>query len=234
VPQPEPKVESPASEQLTQTLTAAIDILPQRTSIRTALRRGRRRGDPQPSTGRPFNGGFDPIAPAREFALREGFGSMQEPEQAGDRQGAAAEIPLPGAPTSGPVPAPSQPWSSTNVPVERRQHPRTGEQAAEHGRSALASEALTELSRLSSYSPTSMPSPDRPGLQRRTPSEVPIEESEPVVESSGQRARTAASVRSMLAGFKAGVERGRTSPAANRPAPNLPPPPRNAASEEPR
>jgi signal transduction histidine kinase len=234
VPQPGPTAESPAAEALTQTLTAAIDILPQRTSIRTALRRGRRRGDPQPSTARPFNGGFDPIAPAREFALREGFGSMQEPEPAGDRQGAAAEIPLPGAPASGPVPAPSQPWSSTNVPVERRQHPRTGEQAAEHGRSALASEALTELSRLSSYSPTSMPSPDRPGLQRRTPSEVPIEESEPVVESSGQRARTAASVRSMLAGFKAGVERGRTSPAANRPAPNLPPPPRNAASEEPR
>ncbi|HST86000.1 MAG TPA: nitrate- and nitrite sensing domain-containing protein [Kineosporiaceae bacterium] len=235
VPQPEPKAESAAAESLSQTLTAAIDILPQRTSIRTALRRGRRRGDPQPMAGRPFNGGFDPIAPAREFALREGFGSMQEPEQAtGDRSGAAAEVPMTSGPTAGSVSAPSQPWSSTNVPVERRQYPRTGEQAAEHGRSALASEALTELSRLSSYSPTSMPSPDRPGLQRRTPSEVPIEEPEPVVESSGQRARTAASVRSMLAGFKAGVERGRTSPAANRPAPTLPPPPRNSAPEEPR
>jgi len=230
VPQPEPKVASPASEQLTQTLTAAIDILPQRTSIRTALRRGRRRGDPQPSTGRPFNGGFDPIAPAREFALREGFGSLQEPGQVrSDRPAATADAPAAGGPNVGSVPAPSQPWSSTNVPVERRQYPRSGETAPDHGRSALASEALTELSRLSSYSPTSMPAPDRPGLQRRTPSEVPIEEPESVVESSGQRARTAASVRSMLAGFKAGVERGRTSPAANRPA--LPPPPRNADSE---
>jgi hypothetical protein len=73
-----------------------------------------------------------------------------------------------------------------------------------------------------------MPEPDGATLQRRTPTEVPtetpIDDNAPIVEGGGQRARTAASVRSMLAGFKAGVERGRTSPAANRPAPVIPHP----------
>ena len=228
VPQPESRPPA-AAEPLMQTLTAAIDILPQRTSIRTALRRGRRKGDPQPSTAQPFNGGFDPIAPAREFARREGFGPT-EPEPVAD--GRSAE-PAAG-PASGLVPEPTRSWDSAGSTTERRQHPRTGDQEAQGGRSALASEALTELSRLSSYSPTSMPSSDQAGLQRRTPSEVPIDEPQPVVDGAGQRgARTAASVRSMLAGFKAGVERGRTSPAANRPAPTLPPPPRSSSSEDP-
>jgi hypothetical protein len=116
--------------------------------------------------------------------------------------------------------------------MERRQHPRPDEQPGREGRSELASEALTELSRLSSYSPMSMPTAESTGLQRRTPAEVPLDDPTPV-EPSG-RARTAASVRSMLAGFKAGVERGRTSPAANRPAvPTLPPAPRNSSTEEP-
>jgi signal transduction histidine kinase len=218
VPQPEAR---PTPEPLMQTLTAAIDILPQRTSLRTALRgRSRRKGDPQPSTAKPFTGGFDPIVPAREFALREGFGSPEsEPAaQKGESNGSApAKL----------VPEPSRPRDSAGSPVERRQHPRNGDEG-QGGRSALASEALTELSRLSSYSPTSMPSADKSGLQRRTPAEVPLDDPEPLVDSGSQRgARTAASVRSMLAGFKAGVERGRTSPAANRPAPTLPPPPRS-------
>jgi hypothetical protein len=191
----------------------------------------------QRGNDRPFNGGFDPIAPAREFALREGFGSKREPEpvsggvpaQSTERS-ATERVSTTGLPPAL-SPEPSEPWSSTNVPVERRQHPRPEDHSAQPGRSALASEALTELSRLSSYSPTSLPLPDRAGLQRRTPSEVPIEEPVPALEASGQRARTAASVRSMLAGFKAGVERGRTSPAANRPASALPPPPRNSPPE---
>ena len=225
-PQPEPRPEPAAIQPLAQTLTAAIDILPQRTSIRTALRRGRRKGDPQPTNGLPFYGGFDPIASAREFAQREGFGSSAEqaPEPAAPAE--PSGVPTP----SGLVPEPSRAWESASVPVERRQHPRPSDQSSQSGRSALASEALTELSRLSSYSPTSMPSSEKAGLQRRTPSDVPIDDGEPLVDSAGQRgARTAASVRSMLAGFKAGVERGRTSPAANRPA--LPPPPRSSSSE---
>jgi signal transduction histidine kinase len=223
-PEPEPETKPAGVEPLKQTLSAAIDILPQRTSLRTALRRGRRKGDPQPSDRQPFNGGFDPIAPAREFARREGFGSTVEPEPApAEPTGAAA---------SGLVPEPTRTRESTGH-AERRQYPRTGDQPSPEGRSALASEALTELSRLSSYSPTSMPSADSAGLQRRTPGDVPVDESVAPVESSG-RTRTAASVRSMLAGFKAGVERGRTSPSANRPAsPAMPPPPRASSTEEP-
>jgi hypothetical protein len=223
----------PTGEPFTQTLTAAIDILPQRASIRTALRRGRRKGDPLPGEEQPFNGGFDPIAPAREFARREGFGSGDGDSELAS--GLPAE--LTGAPTaseaiSGLVPEPSR--RRTGTPPERRQHQRNDEDSAHSGRSALASEALTELSRLSAYSPTSMPSGGKAGLQRRTPSEVPVQEPEPAVAGSGDRARTAASVRSMLAGFKAGVERGRTSPAANRSAPPLPPPPRNSPPDDPR
>jgi hypothetical protein len=63
-----------------------------------------------------------------------------------------------------------------------------------------------------------MPASTAPSLQRRPPSETPSDEPAPAAEASGERTRTAASVRSMLAGFKAGVERGRTSPSANRPA----------------
>ena len=65
----------------------------------------------------------------------------------------------------------------------------------------------------------------RPSLRRRTPAPVPATpdpKPDPDLAEVGQRARTAANVRSMLAGFKAGVERGRTSPSANRPAPRLP------------
>jgi hypothetical protein len=91
-------------------------------------------------------------------------------------------------------------------------------------RSAIASEALTELSRLSSYAPASVQDEGRPSLRRRTPAPMPTEPDlgpDPDLAEVGQRARTAANVRSMLAGFKAGVERGRTSPSANRPAPRL-------------
>jgi hypothetical protein len=88
-------------------------------------------------------------------------------------------------------------------------------------RSAIASEALTELSRLSSYSPASLQDEGRPSLRRRTPTPLAAPEPEPDLGDAGQRARTAANVRSMLAGFKAGVERGRTSPSAHRPAPRV-------------
>jgi hypothetical protein len=87
-------------------------------------------------------------------------------------------------------------------------------------RQALASEALSELSRLSSYAPASVVTEARPALQKRTPSEIP---SLPEVDDEPVpgRVRTAANVRAMLSGFKAGVERGRTSPSAHRPAPNV-------------
>jgi hypothetical protein len=109
-------------------------------------------------------------------------------------------------------------------------------QAAEHSgpghdleASALASEALTELSRLS-YNPTAVESTAPAPLLRRTPSAslsaLPADQpdhpadGEPHDDEQPQRrGRRAADVRSMLTGFKAGVERGRTSPSAHRPVP---------------
>ena len=150
---------------------------------------------------------------------------------------------MPAAPTVPPLPAepriPAPPavpaeaaaeWAALGeappaapAPVESRRGPAPGEPSAPVGapRSAIASEALTELSRLSSYSPASVQDEGRPTLRRRTP--APPAEPEPLPElgETGQRARTAANVRSMLAGFKAGVERGRTSPSAHRPAPRV-------------
>ncbi|HEX5532175.1 MAG TPA: nitrate- and nitrite sensing domain-containing protein [Actinomycetales bacterium] len=80
-------------------------------------------------------------------------------------------------------------------------------------RSALASEALAELSMLSSYSPASMESKPPSTLTRRTPAATPAAQVAPKpAPAATRRARNAADVRSMLSGFQAGVARGRTSP----------------------
>ncbi len=84
-------------------------------------------------------------------------------------------------------------------------------------RSAMASEALSELSALSSYRPESMTAASAPeSLARRTPQSTPAAQLAQPQEPQGPRRanRNAADVRSMLSGFRAGVERGRTSPAA--------------------
>jgi signal transduction histidine kinase len=90
-------------------------------------------------------------------------------------------------------------------------------------RSAMASEALSELSALSSYSPQASAGRVAPTLQRRTPLATeagkvtsPGDE-EPLGARRGNR--NAADVRSMLSGFQAGVARGRTSPSAGNPLP---------------
>jgi hypothetical protein len=60
------------------------------------------------------------------------------------------------------------------------------------------------------------------GLTRRTPKAA---EPVPVAAPAGPaRQRTAAEVRGMLAGFRSGVERGRTAPAPTEPAPTEPAP----------
>ncbi|MFP5334917.1 MAG: nitrate- and nitrite sensing domain-containing protein [Actinomycetes bacterium] len=80
-------------------------------------------------------------------------------------------------------------------------------------RSALASEALTELSRLSAYSPAAVDAKPPATLTRRTPASTPAAQvAEPRPASAQRRTRNAADVRSMLSGFQAGVARGRTSP----------------------
>ena len=87
-------------------------------------------------------------------------------------------------------------------------------------RSAMASEALSELSALSTYSPQAVEETAPASLTRRTPlaTEAGQMASRPVAEEPlGARrgARNAADVRTMLSGFRAGVERGRTSPASH-------------------
>ncbi|MGN6611087.1 MAG: nitrate- and nitrite sensing domain-containing protein, partial [Angustibacter sp.] len=89
-------------------------------------------------------------------------------------------------------------------------------------RSAMASEALSELSALSSYSPQAVEAAAPTSLTRRTPLATPAgqmatrqQPEEPI--GARRSARNAADVRTMLSGFRAGVERGRTSPAASAP-----------------
>jgi len=83
-------------------------------------------------------------------------------------------------------------------------------------RSAIASQALSELSALSTYRPETLQAAPA-GLVRRTPQATPAGQlPTPPQEPSGARRpnRNAADVRSMLSGFQAGVARGRTSPDA--------------------
>jgi hypothetical protein len=100
----------------------------------------------------------------------------------------------------------------------------------ESRRSLLASEALTELSRLSAYSPAAVNSAGPGTLTRRTAGAtpaaaknvdgkrhdlVPAPRPGAASDSDGPvRERSASGVRNMLVGFTAGVERGRMSPAA--------------------
>jgi signal transduction histidine kinase len=116
-----------------------------------------------------------------------------------------------------PAPAPAEP----QVPVEPAFAPGVPALAAAASlreRSAMASEALSELSALSTYSPQAVEASAPAALTRRTPlaTEAGQMASKPAVdEPLGARrgARNAADVRTMLSGFRAGVERGRTSPA---------------------
>jgi hypothetical protein len=81
--------------------------------------------------------------------------------------------------------------------------------------SDLQASALSELRGLyePSFSPTAAPAATQPGeLARRTPRAA---QAEPVNDVSGapRRTRNAQDVRGMLSGFRAGVERGRSTPA---------------------
>jgi hypothetical protein len=91
------------------------------------------------------------------------------------------------------------------------------------------SEALTELSRLSTYRPTVEPQAPAT-LVRRTPaatSAAALPTSRPPTGGT-RRTRDASDVRSMLSGFQAGVERGRTSPSSHEGTDHPP-----AATEQP-
>lgn len=74
----------------------------------------------------------------------------------------------------------------------------------------LASEALSELSRLSSYSPSAVEGRGGPApLVRRQPAATEAARIPPPAPVVERRQRSAADVRSMLSGFQSGVTRGR-------------------------
>jgi signal transduction histidine kinase len=105
------------------------------------------------------------------------------------------------------------------------QAPADGDLEAQLNRSSLASQALSELSQLSTYAPAEVAAtPATAPLTRRRPGggaasappQPPGGLGQPgglsfEDQESANRARTAAQVRSMLAGFQAGVSRGRTT-----------------------
>jgi signal transduction histidine kinase len=188
VPVAEEPAAAPHYEPTTVAGTPGIDILPKRTSLRSALHRNRK--------ARPH------AAPARPT------GSTSGQPGAGWRHGDGHA-------------------QSGGMALEEAHAAEHGGSGQDLEASALASEALTELSRLS-YNPTAVEPTAAPApLHRRTPAaslaalppDQPAADGEPVDDDQPRRGRRAADVRSMLTGFKAGVERGRTSPSAHRPVP---------------
>jgi hypothetical protein len=88
----------------------------------------------------------------------------------------------------------------------------------------MASEALSELSSLSSYSPQTVEQAAPLSLTRRTPLATPAGQAGQAAQQAPEEplgarrgSRNAADVRTMLSGFRAGVERGRTSPGSSVP-----------------
>ena len=76
-------------------------------------------------------------------------------------------------------------------------------------RSAIASEALSELSALSGYRPQAVENRGQASMPRRTPQSTPGLDPAQAAAAVPHRERNATDVRSMLSGFRAGVERGR-------------------------
>jgi HAMP domain-containing protein len=159
---------------------------------------------------------FAPTDPAPAFAPAaesvpagsepsELFGSPPVVAGTESAQAQSAALPVPASPfappSSPPLPVPAGPAPTTSVPTTLRE------------RSAMASRALSELSAASTYSPQAVEKPAPQSLQRRTPLATPAGKvSEPPDESlRGRRGtRNATDVRTMLSGYQAGVERGRT------------------------
>jgi hypothetical protein len=132
-----------------------------------------------------------PVAPAPSARVDGAGDAVQAPE----------ELPPSAAPVTPAVQVPA------SVPVA------DGMADVLRQRSALASEALTELSRLSAYSPAAVETKPPATLSRRTPASTPAAQVAPARPAAAtRRTRNAADVRSMLSGFQAGVERGRTTP----------------------
>ena len=224
---------------------AALDILPIRKGAKAQPRLfGRRNDAPSATTAAPVApmtrrelGGLEegtavrpapaprpaPVAPAPAVPARAPAPAPVAgiPVRGAPSQPVAAMAPLPvrGGATGLPTrTAPAAAAASVAVPVVE------GMADVLRQRSALASEALTELSRLSAYSPATVDTKPPATLSRRTPAATPAAEvAPPKPPAANRRARNAADVRSMLSGFQAGVERGRTTAEPSEPAGLTPP-----------
>jgi hypothetical protein len=121
---------------------------------------------------------------------------------------AAAANPFGSGPSHGLFGAAAPGSAPTQPETAQSRHER--EELLLRERSAIASEALSELSRLSGYRPQAVENRGQESLARRTPQTTPG--TAPVSEPTApvpHRERSATDVRSMLSGFRAGVERGR-------------------------
>jgi signal transduction histidine kinase len=188
-----PPVQRQAPEEMPAPMTTGPmtrDVLPRHRG-RGAFRISRRRDRPAAAA---------PPAPAPAPAW--------QPEQPPVAEHASSQIPTPG-----PVPAPRPIPEELAAPAPVGEAPAPAGEAPveeEHLRHAITSEALSELSRLSSYSPTEVAPAPPSSLVRRT---RPTESMPPEPEAaSAQPPLDPTSVRSMLSGFQTGVRRGKTVP----------------------
>jgi signal transduction histidine kinase len=209
-PAPEPVAAEPVAEPVAAEPVAAVRVAP----VATAARAGGR----SPAARPPL-----PVRPPlpRRRDLR-----VVAPAPAAEPAAATTGwVPFASAPAADILPAgrdrrPRR-WGPDPAPSPRAAvvaaTPPPGEPAEDLGRrSALASEALSELSMLSSYRPQS--APGGPPLQHRQPAEVPPPVPPPIL---APVPRDPAAAGGLLAGFAAGARRGRAeeSRAANAPVP---------------
>ena len=215
-PEPEPVAEEAAPDvPMMPGAPPTMNVLPTR-SHRSGFRFGRRA---RPQTPPPPPAQHPVQHPSRHAApppvAEPMIPAQRGPDQAPDTRPAPVEH------RGEDVHARAGGWSTGPAQEQARQEPVpaavTFSPDVEQRRSALASEALTELSRLSSYRPASVDSDKPTPLVRRTRTAPAAQSQQEEAPAVPPRARTAAAVRSMLTGFQAGVARGRTSPTAMRP-----------------
>jgi hypothetical protein len=233
---PEPAEPAPPAQPVVG--AASMDILPTRTKGR-GLRRKPAAAAPQAAPVRPPAAALTHRVPAARGPLEQrtaspspvaGAPSMFAPH-AGSPTEAAPFTPSPGAGEAqddGPVPAPPSLFAAPRVaqeaPTPTPAIPALAAAQSLRERSAMASEALSELSSLSSYSPQTVEQAAPLSLTRRTPLATPAGQAGQAAQQAPEEplgarrgSRNAADVRTMLSGFRAGVERGRTSPGSSVP-----------------
>ncbi|MGL5857576.1 MAG: nitrate- and nitrite sensing domain-containing protein [Angustibacter sp.] len=195
----------PAAPQLPPIGLPAMDVLPSRGAARGIWRRkstprGLAPATPSAGLAPVLSPSATPAAPAAAVPAHELLATDRSISEGGQLAPAGEPLAV-HLPTrqSSPPPAPFATGISAAATLRQR--------------SAMASEALSELSALSTYSPESVGATASSTLRRRTPGATPAGRlattpEEPIGARRGTR--NAADVRSMLSGFQAGVQRGRT------------------------